>query len=191
MLALRIGRSLYLPLSIVYCMTSILRLEEKFLVHSLPDTAHNLRRLTESFLEAHLEQSFPRSDAHYGVLSLLFCLSQSPLHVTFKSSLPILPPSEEVEWFDWTRHLMEDIEFSPIQSSDSEVRWEGVWSRSRIPIELLSTCLNPVWCSSSVCFHRAVINLSQPSVVFIQCVSPQSYCQHYFNPVWCWSNVCP
>ena len=83
-----------------------------------------------------------------------------------------------------------------------------------------STCLNPVWCWSSVCPHRAIVdllqpastqcgvgpvcvpiqllstyfNLPQPSVVLVQCVSPYSYCQPTstcLNPVWCWSSVCP
>ena len=46
-----------------------------------------------------------------------------------------------------------------------------------VPTELLSTCLNPVWCWPSVCPHRAIVNLPQPCVMLIQCVSPQSYCQ--------------
>ena len=29
--------------------------------------------------------------------------------------------------------------------------------------ELFSTCLNPVWCWSSVCPHRAIVNLLQPA----------------------------
>ena len=47
-----------------------------------------------------------------------------------------------------------------------------------VPIELLST----------------YFNLPQPSVMLVQCVSPQSYCQPTstcLNPVWCWSSVCP
>ena len=83
-----------------------------------------------------------------------------------------------------------------------------------------STCLNPVWCWSSVCPHGAIVNLlqpastqcgvgpvcvpmellstyfnlPQPSVVLVQWVSPWSYCQPTstcLNPVWCWSSVCP
>ena len=38
-----------------------------------------------------------------------------------------------------------------------------------------STCLNPVWCWSSVCPHRAIVHLLQPAST--QC--------------WCWSSVCP
>ena len=77
-----------------------------------------------------------------------------------------------------------------------------------------------MWCWCSVCPHRATVNLlqlastqcgvgpvcvpiellstyfnlPQPSVVLVQCVSPQSYCQPTstcLNPVWCWSSVCP
>ena len=83
-----------------------------------------------------------------------------------------------------------------------------------------STCLNPVWCWSCVCPHRAIFNLlqpaftqcgvgpvyvlidllstyflPQPSVMLVQCVSPLSYCSlctsTCLNPVWCWSSVCP
>ena len=41
-----------------------------------------------------------------------------------------------------------------------------------VPIELFSTNLNPVWCWSSVCPHRAIFNQPQPSVVLVQYVSP-------------------
>ena len=30
-------------------------------------------------------------------------------------------------------------------------------------IRIVSTCLNPVWCWSSVCPHRAIVNLLQPA----------------------------
>ena len=71
---------------------------------------------------------------------------------------------------------------------------------------ILSTCLNPVRCWSSVCHHRAIycqpaptqcdvgpvcittelyiVNLPQPSAMLVQCVSPQSYIlSTYPNPV--------
>ena len=35
-----------------------------------------------------------------------------------------------------------------------------------VPIDLLSTFLNPVWCWSSVCPHRPIVNLPQPSVMW-------------------------
>ena len=60
-----------------------------------------------------------------------------------------------------------------------------------------STCLNPVWCWSSVCPHRAIVNLLQPAStqcgVGPVCV-PIELLSTYFNclnPVWRWSSVCP
>ena len=102
-------------------MISLSRLEEKFRIHSQPDKAHDVRRLTEAFLSSSLEDNYPRSDAHYGTLSFLLCLSESPLHAHYVPLLttPTQPP--EVEWFDWTAHLLEGIEYSSTESSGSEV----------------------------------------------------------------------
>ena len=76
----------------------------------------------DNFLSGCLERSFPRSDAHYGVLSLLLLLSHSPLHSPYQPATPATPPREEGDGFDWTSYLMEGIEYSPLQSSGSEVR---------------------------------------------------------------------
>lgn len=96
---------------------------EKFKVHSQPEKAASLQQLSEDFLCGPLEKSYPRSDAHYGTLSLLLILSDSPLHATFEPSTPTSPPAEEEEGFDWTSYLMQGIEFSPQHSSGSEVNW--------------------------------------------------------------------
>ncbi len=108
---------------IVYIMIllAICSLAEKFKVHSQLEKADHLLVLTESFVCGHLETSFPRSDAHYGVLSFLLNTSHSPLHATFEPATPTVPPAQE-EWFDWTGYLMEGIEYSSQRSSDSEVR---------------------------------------------------------------------
>ena len=74
----------------------------------------------------------------------------------------------------------------------------------------LLTCLNPVWFWSSVCPHRATVNLLQPastqcgvgpvwcwsSVVLVQCGVGPVWCwssvvlvQCGVGPVWCWSSV--
>lgn len=97
------------------------RLIEKFKVHSQPEKAEFLRSLTDSFLSSYLLHSYPHSDAHYGVLSLLLNISQSPLHSTFEPATPTAVPVEEAEEFDWTRYLMAGIEYSS-GSSESEVR---------------------------------------------------------------------
>ena len=63
-----------------------------------------------------------------------------------------------------------------------------------VPIELLSTCLIPVWCWFSVCPHRAIVNLLQPAStqcgVGPVCV-PIKLLSTCLNPVWCWFSVCP
>ena len=72
---------------------------------------------------------------------------------------------------------------------------------------ITSTCLNPVWCKSSVCPHGVIVSLLQPAttklnlpqtnVMLIQCVSPWSQnllpqpTTTCLDPVWCWSSVCP
>lgn len=89
------------------------------------EKAEHLSRLTDSFISSHLEYSFPRSDSHYGMLSFLLILSNSPLHVTFEPATPTALPVEVEEEFDWTGYLMDGIEYSPQHSSGSEVRGEG------------------------------------------------------------------
>lgn len=80
---------------VVLCLCKCLplnRLCEKFRVHSQPEKAEALEQLTEQFLSSRLERNYPRSDAHYGVLLLLFCLSNSPLHADFLPT-PNTPPA--------------------------------------------------------------------------------------------------
>jgi len=83
--------------------------------------AHHLRRLTEDFLSSDLEESYPRSDAHYGTISFLLCLSDSPLHACYQPSLLNLSAESEVDWFDWTSYLMDGIEYESSKSDSSEV----------------------------------------------------------------------
>ena len=68
------------------------RLCEKFRVHSHPEKADALEQLTEQFLNSKLERSFSHSDAHYGTLLLLLCVSDSPLHVDYLPT-PKTPPA--------------------------------------------------------------------------------------------------
>ena len=49
-------------------------------MHSQPEKASVLEELTSKFLCLSLERSYPHSDAHYGVLSLLLSLSDSPVN---------------------------------------------------------------------------------------------------------------
>ena len=67
---------------------------------------------------------------------------------------------------------------SPLHPTPPNIVIGLYWFSVCIPIELLST----------------YFNLPQPSVMLIQCVFPQSYCQPTstcLNPVWYWSSVCP
>ena len=49
-----------------------------------------------------------------------------------------------------------------------------------------------MWCWSSVCPHKAIVYLLQPTQCGVgpECV-PIKLLSTYFNPVWCWSRVCP
>ncbi len=99
----------------------------------MPQKAHDLRHLTENFLSSNLEENYPRSDAHYGTLSFLLCMSDRPLHATYAPlQLSLSTEEEEVEWFDWNKHLMEGIEYSSTDdsSSSSEVGELGLISNS-------------------------------------------------------------
>ncbi len=99
-------------------------LVEKFHIHSQPEKADALGNLTDLFLSGNLEHSYSRSDAHYAILSLLLCMSHSPIHSTFDPPTPISPPpDDEVDGFDWSSYLMEGIEYlSDDQRSGTPVR---------------------------------------------------------------------
>ena len=68
------------------------RLCEKFRVHTQPEKAKALEKLTENFLSSRLERSFPQSDAHYGLLLFLLCVSDSPLHADYLPTPKTPPP---------------------------------------------------------------------------------------------------
>eukprot|EP00069_Balaena_mysticetus_P000885 bmy_14945T0 len=100
---------------------------EKFIIHSDLSKAASWKRLTEEFLNASLPSikeikkaltslsdsyfSFLvlKTDAHYSILSLLLCLSDSPSNSNYVET----PRDKEVEKkddFDWGKYLMEGEE---------------------------------------------------------------------------------
>ena len=92
------------------------RLCEKFNVHTQPEKAEAFEKLTTQFLNSNLEKNYPKvmhynhtcytwfmtkctflhtilqSDAHYGAILLLLCLSDSPLHADFRPRPKEPPP---------------------------------------------------------------------------------------------------
>ncbi|XP_008059514.1 gamma-tubulin complex component 5 isoform X4 [Carlito syrichta] len=83
---------------------------EKFVIHSDLCKAASWKRLTEEFLNASLPSIKEiKTDAHYSILSLLLCLSNSPSNSNYVET----PRDKEVEKkddFDWGKYLMEGEE---------------------------------------------------------------------------------
>ncbi|KAM5291671.1 gamma-tubulin complex component 5 [Ctenodactylus gundi] len=88
---------------------------EKFIIHSDLSKAACWKRLTDKFLNASLpciEEI--KTDAHYSILSLLLCLSDSPSNNNYVET----PRDKEVgrkDDFDWGKYLMEgeEIDLGP------------------------------------------------------------------------------
>ncbi|XP_029419671.1 gamma-tubulin complex component 5 isoform X2 [Nannospalax galili] len=88
---------------------------EKFTIHSDLSKAASWKRLTQEFLNASLPSTEgKKTDAHYSILSLLLCLSDSPSNSNYVET----PRDKEVEKkddFDWGKYLMEgeEIDLGP------------------------------------------------------------------------------
>uniref|UniRef100_A0A8D2IEB9 Gamma-tubulin complex component n=1 Tax=Urocitellus parryii TaxID=9999 RepID=A0A8D2IEB9_UROPR len=100
---------------------------EKFIIHSDLSKAASWKKLTEEFLNSSLPSiKEVKTDAHYSILSLLLCLSDSPSNSNYVET----PREKEVEKkddFDWGKYLMEGEEIdlgpnvdTPNWSDDSE-----------------------------------------------------------------------
>uniref|UniRef100_A0A8C5YL90 Gamma-tubulin complex component n=1 Tax=Marmota marmota marmota TaxID=9994 RepID=A0A8C5YL90_MARMA len=100
---------------------------EKFIIHSDLSKAASWKKLTEEFLNSSLPSIKEiKTDAHYSILSLLLCLSDSPSNSNYVET----PREKEVEKkddFDWGKYLMEGEEIdlgpnvdTPNWSDDSE-----------------------------------------------------------------------
>ncbi|KAI5237347.1 Gamma-Tubulin Complex Component 5 [Manis pentadactyla] len=88
---------------------------EKFIIHSDLSKAASWKRLTEEFLNASLlSTKDKKTDAHYSILLLLLCLSDSPSNSNYVET----PRDKQVENksdFDWGKYLMEgeEIDLGP------------------------------------------------------------------------------
>ncbi|KAM9021285.1 gamma-tubulin complex component 5 isoform 6-T10 [Ara ararauna] len=90
-------------------------IHEKLVVHSDLGKAASWKRLTEKFLNLPLPSiEETKTDAHYSILSLLLCLSDSPSNTTYIEK-PKVKEVEKEEEFDWAKYLMEgeEIYFGP------------------------------------------------------------------------------
>ncbi|XP_076980075.1 gamma-tubulin complex component 5 isoform X2 [Tamandua tetradactyla] len=83
---------------------------EKLIIHSDLSKAASWKRVTEKFLNSSLPSiKETKTDAHYSILSLLLCLSDSPSNSNYVET----PRNKEVEKkddFDWGKYLMEGEE---------------------------------------------------------------------------------
>ncbi|KAM4702179.1 gamma-tubulin complex component 5 isoform 2-T2 [Discoglossus pictus] len=79
---------------------------EKLVIHSDLSKADSWKKLTEGFLTLPLpNKPESKTDAHYAILSLLLCLSDSPSNNDYVEK-PRTKEAEE-EPFDWGKYLME------------------------------------------------------------------------------------
>uniref|UniRef100_A0A674IY24 Gamma-tubulin complex component n=1 Tax=Terrapene triunguis TaxID=2587831 RepID=A0A674IY24_9SAUR len=88
---------------------------EKLIVHSDLSKAASWKRLIEKFLNSPLPSTEEtKTDAHYAILSLLLCLSDSPSNTNYVEK-PRDKEVEKEEEFDWGKYLMEgeEIDFGP------------------------------------------------------------------------------
>uniref|UniRef100_M4ANQ7 Gamma-tubulin complex component n=1 Tax=Xiphophorus maculatus TaxID=8083 RepID=M4ANQ7_XIPMA len=88
---------------------------EKLMVHSDLSKAGSWRRLTEEFLTSPLPNTNgAKTDTHYGILSLLLFLSDSPSNTNF-TERPRVKDAEPEDEFDWAKYLMEgeDVDAGP------------------------------------------------------------------------------
>ncbi|XP_030427179.1 gamma-tubulin complex component 5 isoform X2 [Gopherus evgoodei] len=101
---------------------------EKLIVHSDLSKAASWKRLIEKFLNSPLPSTEEtKTDAHYGILSLLLCLSDSPSNTNYVEK-PRDKEVEKEEEFDWGKYLMEgeEIYFGPdIDTPDWSEESEG------------------------------------------------------------------
>ncbi|XP_007533952.1 gamma-tubulin complex component 5 [Erinaceus europaeus] len=92
---------------------------EKFIVHSDLSKAASWKKLTEEFLNASLPSiNKVKTDAHYSILLLLLCLSDSPSNNNYVET----PRDKEVEKkddFDWWRYLTEGEEIDVGPNADT------------------------------------------------------------------------
>ncbi|XP_058150773.1 gamma-tubulin complex component 5 isoform X17 [Dasypus novemcinctus] len=88
---------------------------EKFIIHSDLSKAASWKRVTEEFLNSSLPSiKETKTDAHYSILSLLLCLSDSPSNSNYVET-PRVKEVEKKDDFDWGRYLMEgeEIDLGP------------------------------------------------------------------------------
>ncbi|XP_006898658.1 PREDICTED: gamma-tubulin complex component 5-like [Elephantulus edwardii] len=92
---------------------------EKLIIHSDINKAASWKRLTEEFLNTSLPNiNETKTDAHYSILSLLLCLSDSPSNSNYVE----IQGNKEVEKkddFDWGKYLLEGEEIDFVLSADS------------------------------------------------------------------------
>ncbi|CAJ0961806.1 unnamed protein product, partial [Ranitomeya imitator] len=97
---------------------------EKFVIHSDLRKAESWKRLTQEFLDRPLSSTEEtKTDAHYAILSLLLCLSESPSKNDFIEK-PREKQADEEEPFDWGKYLMEGEDDG--LSADDTPEWSDI-----------------------------------------------------------------
>ncbi|KAM4045971.1 gamma-tubulin complex component 5 isoform 1-T1 [Anomaloglossus baeobatrachus] len=98
---------------------------DKFVIHSDLRKAESWKRLTQEFLNLPLSSSEgTKTDAHYAILSLLLCMSDSPSKNDFIEK-PREKQAEEEEPFDWGKYLMEGEDVG-LNEDDNTPEWSDI-----------------------------------------------------------------
>ncbi|XP_033108184.1 gamma-tubulin complex component 5-like [Anneissia japonica] len=84
---------------------------QKLVVHSRGQKADSLQRLFKTFLHSPISRTtqHPKTDVHYGLVSLLVCLANTPTENDYQEKEKAEETEKEPE-FDWTSYLLEGLE---------------------------------------------------------------------------------
>ncbi|XP_077990805.1 gamma-tubulin complex component 5-like [Glandiceps talaboti] len=106
---------------------------EKFSIHSQPQKQEVFTKLIDKFLNSPLltGQTYTKTDSHYGLLSLLLNLSNSPVNHKFEEKPK--PAAQGKDEFDWAKYLLEDVEIPSFDASSDEEWSDDESTLSRKP----------------------------------------------------------
>ncbi|XP_018418313.1 PREDICTED: gamma-tubulin complex component 5 [Nanorana parkeri] len=115
----------YLDVSSQQIQRTLDGMYEKFVIKSDLSKAESWKRLTDEFLNFPLENTEgTQTNAHYAVLSLLLCLSDSPSRNDYVEK-PRKKQAEEDEPFDWGKYLREGEDYGLSPDGDTP-EWSDV-----------------------------------------------------------------
>jgi len=107
-------------------------IREKFLVHCKESSANQLKELKDKYLSLPFSSTLleSKTESHYGVLSLLLNLSESPVNnVDFLPKSKALLEQDGEDQIEWSRYLLEgeeDLSLGAAIGEEQRLALEGV-----------------------------------------------------------------